>query len=227
MEGAGGRVSLGDVAQQVLGLALPEEGAPILAKRKSVERKIDEAKREERDSHALSRAKRSLAVQAHRKLRGAKAGDTDAVLEGKLRKIATGGVIQLFNNVRALQREPEPSKQKKRERRRATAATLPENSGARPGAPLDMSKESFLDILRRGSAAAGSATGAAAARPGAAAPFLQDDFGLVKRKAKAKHWDNPADDEEEDEEEEGGEEAPDDFDDEGDEGDDESDDGEP
>ena len=71
MEGAGGRVSLGDVAQQVLGLALPGEGAPILAKRKSVERKIDEAKREERDSHALSRAKRSLAVQAHRKLRGA------------------------------------------------------------------------------------------------------------------------------------------------------------
>ena len=226
MEGGGGRVSLGDVAQQVLGLPLAGEGAPILAKRKSIERKVDEAKREERDSHALSRAKRSLAVQAHRKLRGAKAGESDGVLEAELRKIATGGVIQLFNSVRAQQREPaEPSKQKKRaERRRATAATLPENSGSRPGAPLDMSKESFLDILRRGSAA-GAASGAAA---GARAPFLQDDFGLAKRKAKAKHWDNPAEDEEDEEDAEGGGgEAPDDFDDEGDEADDESDDDAP
>ena len=57
------RVAIGEVALNILDASLPSEGAPILAKRKSYERKIDEAKQEERDTAALSRARKVVKEQ--------------------------------------------------------------------------------------------------------------------------------------------------------------------
>ena len=96
MADAGPKVSLADVAARLLEQPLPSSsgGAPILARRSSAVRQIDDAKREEREAAAISRAKRSLATQAHTTLRtGADA--SSAVLERQLKKIATRGVVQV------------------------------------------------------------------------------------------------------------------------------------
>jgi hypothetical protein len=199
--GAGPKVSLGDVASRLLGYSLPESStaAPILAKRTSAVRKLDESKREEQEAQAVARAKKLLATQGHLTLRD-KQGQvssidaSSAVLEKSLRKIATRGVVQLFNAVRTAQKgNPEEKKAVKRQRR-ATGAGMDDVAQS---APLDLSRDSFLDILRRGSQPATKSDGK---RPGAA--FLQDDFMLGDNKAK--HWGKPMDEEEEEEEEEGG-----------------------
>ncbi|EOD10477.1 hypothetical protein EMIHUDRAFT_452681 [Emiliania huxleyi CCMP1516] len=178
MAHAGPKVSLADVAARLLEQPLPSSsgGAPILARRSSAVRQIDDAKREEREAAAISRAKRSLATQAHTTLRtGADA--SSAVLERQLKKIATRGVVQLFNAVRAAQKEaPEAAPTKaKRKRRDPGAATAPPAA-----APLDLSRDSFLDILRRGTG------GAKAGAPSSSAAFLRDDFMLGE--SKSKHW---------------------------------------
>lgn len=102
------RVAIGEVALNILDATLPSEGAPILAKRKSHERKIDEAKQEERDDAALSRAKKVVKEQGHQTLRvtsDAPAAMVDPVMETALRKTATRGVVSLFNAVREAQKE--------------------------------------------------------------------------------------------------------------------------
>ena len=84
---------------------------------------------------------------------------------------------QLFNAVRAAQKEaPEAAPKKaKRQRRDPGAATAPPAA-----APLDLSRDSFLDILRRGTG------GAKAGAPSSSAAFLRDDFMLGE--SKSKHW---------------------------------------
>lgn len=210
--GAGPKVSLGDVASRLLGYSLPESStaAPILAKRTSAVRKLDESKREEQEAQAVARAKKLLAMQGHLTLRDKQGqmSSTDAssaVLEKSLRKIATRGVVQLFNAVRTAQKNnPEEKKAAKRQRR-ATGAGMDDVAHS---APLDLSRDSFLDILRRGSQPAAKPD---AKRSGAS--FLQDDFMLGDNKAK--HWGKPLGEEEE----EGGEEDP--YEDEDDDDDDE------
>lgn len=61
-----------------------------------------------------------------------------------------------------------------------------------PGA-RDISKESFLDILRRGTAPpkAAPAGGSAA---GTTPSYLRDDYMLGQRTSKAKHWELDVDD---------------------------------
>ena len=84
---------------------------------------------------------------------------------------------QLFNAVRAAQKEaPEAAPKKaKRQRRDPGAATAPPAA-----APLDLSRDSFLDILRRGTG------GAKAGAPSSSAAFLRDDFMLGE--SKSKYW---------------------------------------
>jgi len=79
--------------------------------------------------------------------------------------------------VRAAQKEaPEAAPKKaKRQRRDPGAATAPPAA-----APLDLSRDSFLDILRRGTG------GAKAGAPSSSAAFLRDDFMLGE--SKSKHW---------------------------------------
>jgi hypothetical protein len=111
---------LGAAAASILDAKLPADAVPILARRSAPERAIAEAKREERESHALARAKKTLVNQAHQPLRpkgsagksldvagvsGNQAAN-DPVLERTLKKIATNGVVALFNAVRATQTQP-------------------------------------------------------------------------------------------------------------------------
>lgn len=189
--GAGPKVTLGDVAARLLDHRLPEVSsfAPILARRASAVRKLDEAKRDEREATALARAKKVLATQGHLTLRDKKgaASATDAssaVLEKTLRKIATRGVVQLFNAVRTAQKD-RPREVQKKVKRQKRAAGIDGPTGY--SAPLDLSRDSFLDILRRGSNAGKPDTARSSAT------FLRDDFMLGD--SKAKHWGKPLDDE--------------------------------
>jgi hypothetical protein len=202
-------VSLSDVASSILDAPLPE-GVPILARRKGPARRIAEAKAEEREQGAVSKAKRALIEQPHQPLRGTAAVvANNAVLETQLRKIATRGVVQLFNAVRAAQKDDQDDEPNGRKAKRARlrngeardgAADAQQQSGR--GAPANLSRDSFLDILRRGTGAAPtprektSASGRAANDAGGAsgASFLRDDFMLGR--SRAKDWDRGMDEDE-------------------------------
>ena len=183
--------SLGSIALKVLDAPLAS-GAPVLAKRKSVVAKVDDAKREEKEAAELARARRAAQTSAHQSLRArgassesgaaaaavAAAGGADVarqttgdpVLETRLRRLATRGVVTLFNAVHEAQRRPaeEADRKKASKRKREKAAAAADGADAPP-----LTKDSFLDILRRGSAAAAPAP-AASALPGSR--FLHDDF---------------------------------------------------
>ena len=188
------RVAIGEVALNILDAPLPSEGAPILAKRKSHERKIDEAKQEERDTAALSRARKVVKEQGHQTLRvtsDAPAAMVDPVMETALRKTATRGVVSLFNAVREAQKEVRQEAKTKTQKRRKSGAAEPTEAGASVVAPgaRDISKESFLDILRRGTAPPKAApAGGSAAAGGTTPSYLRDDYMLGQRTSKAKHW---------------------------------------
>tara|TARA_B110001452_G_scaffold60929_1_gene47605 strand:- start:1383 stop:2063 length:681 start_codon:yes stop_codon:yes gene_type:complete len=195
-------VAIGDVAANILGAALPSTAsAPILARRKGVERKVDEAKHEERETVALAKAKKLVAEQGHTTLRvksDAPAASVDPVLETMLRKTATRGVVSLFNAVREAQKEvKQEGKLSKQQKRRRVGDSAADASGAAASTSTpaaDISKESFLDILRRGTAPPKAPrgkgdTGAAAAAAASTAPsYLRDDY-MIGRKSKVKHWD--------------------------------------
>lgn len=216
------RVSLGDVAGAILDAKLPASGAPILSRRKGPERKIEEAKAEEKAQNQIAKAKRALSEQPHRLLKtSAKASHSaDPVMETNLRKIATKGVVALFNAVRTAQKDPDEddnrSGSKKAKRQRKEAAVGAEN-GAAGDATLnssssnsrgpDLSRDSFLDILRRGTAPSKAERAAAAkaeraadrgggAKPSSGAGFLRDDFMLGRNRAK--DWDREVDADEDD-----------------------------
>ena len=141
------RVTLGDVAGSILDAKLPA-GGPILARRRGPERKLEEEKKEEREQQAVARAKRALTEKPHKTLRATSSKAThDPVLEMTLRKVATKGVVALFNAVRTAQRDEDPDRiAKKGKRKRETTTKAADASGQDEAA--DLSKESFLDILR-------------------------------------------------------------------------------
>ena len=203
------RVSLGDVAASILDASLPD-GPPILARRRGPERRLAEAKAEEREQSAVARAKRALAEQPHQSLRAAGAAASDPVLETKLRKIATRGVVQLFNAVRAAQKDETEGegegKKAKRPRKEQPPARPGAADEASSGAPADLSRDSFLDLLRRGSGPAAKPSGRTAEARAASggggegamgASFLRDDFMLGRNRAK--DWAREEEEEEEDE----------------------------
>ena len=193
------RVAIGEVALNILDASLPSEGAPILAKRKSYERKIDEAKQEERDTAALSRARKVVKEQGHQTLRvksDAPVAIVDPVLETALRKTATRGVVSLFNAVREAQKEVRRETKTKTQKRRKSGTAEPTDVGASAVAPgaRDISKESFLDILRRGTAPPMAAPAGGSAAGGTTPSYLRDDYMLGQRTSKAKHWELDVDD---------------------------------
>lgn len=196
------RVSLSDVASSILDASLPD-GVPILSRRKGIEKKLAEAKAAEREQAAVAKAKRALAEQPHQSLRGmaAEGITSDASLETELRKIATRGVVQLFNAVRAAQKddgEETSGRKAKRARREASAREgVQESSRQAAVTPTDLSRDSFLDLLRRGTAAASkpsskpavvdpAASGGAAGDggDGTGASFLRDNFMLGRNRAR-------------------------------------------
>ena len=184
---------LGAAAAAILDGKLPGDAVkPILARRKAIEQSIEETKRQEREEHQIARAKKALNVQPHQKLRvgagapavvGSHAAAHDPVLEKKLKKIATQGIVALFNAVRDAQGVRVKEKAVKRKR-------IPEKGDE----AVEVSKDSFLDILRRG--AGGSAAGGGAGGAGGAAvessvagraSYLRDDY-LIGKKQRTKDF---------------------------------------
>ena len=183
--------SLGDVARRVL--AAPVDGGPVLAKRSSITQAIDQELKNQKEETAIAHAKKVLAAQQSLTHRLAKRPQKskvqpDLVLETNLRKIATKGVVQLFNAVRAAQRSADVEPAKKKAKMRGKTDDEASKSSVRASAPLDLSRETFFDILRRGNTTGGNTEPASA-------PFLRDDY--VFSKSKAKHWGQPLEGEEE------------------------------
>lgn len=188
-------VSLGDVASSILDAPLPSGGitAPILAKRKGPEKRLAEAKAEEGEAAAVARAKKALKGSAHLVLKNATSTSQDPILESKLKKTATQGVVALFNAVRNAQKTDDPTPVKSKDRRRKRDDVAGADGEAANGVPARAaeSKDSFLDILRRGSAGGSSAggrqkqpTAAHALQQGSGAAFLRDDFMLGRTRAR-------------------------------------------
>lgn len=181
------RVTLGDVAGSILDAKLPA-GGPILARRRGPERKLEEEKKEEREQQAILRAKRALSEKPHKTLRASSSKAThDPVLETMLRKTATKGVVALFNAVRTAQKDEDPNQAAKRTKRKREAKDASKEAGKDD--TLDLSKESFLDILRRGSADGAKRSVQAkvseeSGRQSNGARFLSDDYMLGKNRSR-------------------------------------------
>lgn len=177
--------TMGDIVSGILDAPLPSGAAPILARRRGPEQKIAQAKAEEREAATLLKAKRALKGSAHKKLKGKGAVESDPVLETMLKKIATKGVVELFNAVRNAQKdEPDQLQRKDRKRKRQDGSG---DGGSDQAQSASLSKDSFLDVLRRGSAATanGKPPPLKPAEQGpAAASFLRDDFMLGRNRAK-------------------------------------------
>lgn len=106
-------MGLGAAAAAILDGKLPGDAKPILARRKAIEQSIADAKRQEREEHELARAKKAFTLQPHKALQRdstqvrvavtSPSASHDPVLEKKLKKIATQGIVALFNAVRQAQ----------------------------------------------------------------------------------------------------------------------------
>ncbi len=242
-----GGASLADAFAEIIDAKLPT-GNPILAKRKGLERAIAKAEAEEAEANALVRAKRALKETAHQPLpravplsgktapkkRKQKQGSSaqNIAREKMLKKVATRGVVALFNAVRGAQRgqqtelgdgsaaEPVGRAAKKQRKaaadaggdasgskpeevssaapRPACASTLTHTSLAFPTLGAQMSRESFLDVLRRGTTRPPERSApAAAAQPArGGASYLRDDFLLGKNRAR--DWERAVEEEDDD-----------------------------
>lgn len=133
---------------------------PVLAKRKRVEKRLEESQRKLAIAAAEMRTRRLQKRRGHVPL-GARAvtgaGDGhDAVLESLMRQIATRGVVSLFNAVGEAQRRAQ------REDKKA--------AGDRTAG---LSKDAFLTMLKQG-----TARGAAKQHVQPRAAFLRDDYDV-------------------------------------------------
>ncbi|KAJ3033678.1 hypothetical protein HDV00_005897 [Rhizophlyctis rosea] len=163
-------------------VASADQQRPILSKEKQIERSIDEAKLDAKARKIVANEKRKLAevgrvIPTH--------ATTD--YEKKLRKVATRGVVKLFNAIRVAQKTAEDVK----------AEGIQKNTTA---API-ISKTSFLDMLKGGPTKAEETKPAVAAPPPAkneksgkkggkkekeeGVPWVKSDYAMKA----PKHWD--------------------------------------
>ncbi|KAG0266208.1 hypothetical protein DFQ27_009921 [Actinomortierella ambigua] len=128
--------SMAEAMSKILGSTLRKADAsqPILARSRGVERKLEEEKLEAKARKALTFEKR----RAMNKDR-VKPDFTGMEYEKKLRKVATRGVVQLFNAIKAQQKVTET----------VTDKIAPIGANAKDKV-ANMTKASFLDLLKSG-----------------------------------------------------------------------------
>ncbi|KAJ3088278.1 hypothetical protein HK102_009136 [Quaeritorhiza haematococci] len=183
-----------------------EKSRPILAKRKSIERKIDATKLEAKARRVLRAARATTAdrerVRASDFL--ARSSEDPAMLEyeRKLKKVATRGVVKLFNAIRLAQKAKEEEK----------VGSVKEKATAVPA----LSKSTFLEMLKKPSetdsstspASTKHSTKSTSKSSSSAAGGEGDGEGVAWTRSdymtrqSGKHWD-----EEDDEDDEEGEEG--------------------
>ncbi|KAJ1555591.1 hypothetical protein HK405_015944 [Cladochytrium tenue] len=181
--GVGDAAASVPTAEAPTSVATAELRRPILSKRPGVERRLDEDKLE-------ARAARLLAAERKRRREGmahvALASATDD-FEKRLRRVATRGVVKLFNAIRTAQKSADV----------VMEGTVQVNAAKVPAA----SRTSFLQMIRESAgarapgatqaapllsstahqqqpapAATGGSTGAANAETGASVAWARDDF---------------------------------------------------
>ncbi|KAG0292168.1 Glu-AdT subunit A [Dissophora globulifera] len=128
--------NMAEAMSKILGSTLRKADAsqPILARSRGAERKIEEAKIETKARKAITIEKRRLANKDR-----VKPEYTGMEYEKKLRKVATRGVVQLFNAIKAQQKATDDLTEKAR-----PITTNDKDKVA------SLSKASFLDLLKSG-----------------------------------------------------------------------------
>ncbi|KAF9160245.1 hypothetical protein DFQ26_005755 [Actinomortierella ambigua] len=128
--------SMAEAMSKILGSTLRKADAsqPILARSRGVERKLEEEKLE-------AKARKALTIEKRRAMNKdrVKPDFTGMEYEKKLRKVATRGVVQLFNAIKAQQKVTET----------VTDKIAPIGANAKDKV-ANMTKASFLDLLKSG-----------------------------------------------------------------------------
>ncbi|KAF9119261.1 Glu-AdT subunit A [Mortierella sp. 14UC] len=136
--------NMAEAMSKILGSSLRKADAstPILARSRGAERKIEEEKMEAKARKAISNEKKRLANRDR-----VKPDFTGMEYEKKLRKVATRGVVQLFNAIKAQQKATDD----------LTEKTRPITTNAKDKV-ANLTKASFLDLLKSGTKVATTST---------------------------------------------------------------------
>ncbi|KAF9911387.1 Trimeric GatFAB AmidoTransferase(AdT) complex subunit [Linnemannia zychae] len=136
--------NMAEAMSKILGSSLRKADAstPILARSRGAERKIEEEKMEAKARKAISNEKKRLANRDR-----VKPDYTGMEYEKKLRKVATRGVVQLFNAIKAQQKATDD----------LTEKTRPITTNAKDKV-ANLTKASFLDLLKSGTKVATTST---------------------------------------------------------------------
>ncbi|XP_064565209.1 RRP15-like protein [Zonotrichia leucophrys gambelii] len=169
-----------DAMAKVLNKKIPQNKSTILAKNKSLEKEREKKKQEREEKKMRLDKKREWEMMCRVKPDVVK----DREKERNLQRIATRGVVQLFNAVRMHQKkmEEEVKKAGGSERKRAKLMS-------------SVSKRDFIDVLRnmegaKGTKAAKSKQGEVKSEEGPEWNILRDDFMMG---ASMKDWDKESD----------------------------------
>ncbi|KAG0289250.1 Trimeric GatFAB AmidoTransferase(AdT) complex subunit [Linnemannia gamsii] len=136
--------NMAEAMSKILGSSLRKADAstPILARSRGAERKIEEEKMEAKARKAISNEKKRLANRDR-----VKPDYTGMEYEKKLRKVATRGVVQLFNAIKAQQKATDDLTEKVR--------PITTNSKDKVA---NLTKASFLDLLKSGTKSSSTPT---------------------------------------------------------------------
>ncbi|KAF9428551.1 hypothetical protein BGZ94_001990 [Podila epigama] len=128
--------NMAEAMSKILGSSLRKADAntPILAKSRGTERKLEEEKMELKARKAIANEKKRLANKDR-----VKPDYTGMEYEKKLRKVATRGVVQLFNAIKAQQKATDDLSEK--------VKPITTNSKDKVA---NLTKASFLDLLKSG-----------------------------------------------------------------------------
>ncbi|KFH63375.1 hypothetical protein MVEG_10785 [Podila verticillata NRRL 6337] len=128
--------NMAEAMSKILGSTLRKADAstPILARSRGAERKLEEEKMEAKAKKAITNEKKRLANKDR-----VKPDYTGMEYEKKLRKVATRGVVQLFNAIKAQQKATDDLTEKVR--------PITTNSKDKVAS---LTKASFLDLLKSG-----------------------------------------------------------------------------
>ncbi|KAJ3294098.1 hypothetical protein HDU79_011457 [Rhizoclosmatium sp. JEL0117] len=162
---------------------------PILSKHKSIETALDDAKLEEKAKKLISKEKKVKTIDVAR----IKPEELIAVneLEKRLKKVATRGVVKLFNAIRVAQKSVESVK--------AEGGVLKNAAKLSQGGFMQMIKESSVKPAATSAAATSKAKASvdtktketAAPKGGGGVPWIDD--GFMMKNAGEKAWDEDSD----------------------------------
>lgn len=135
---------------KLLGRRLTGVANPVLAKRRTAMMKSEAAQRHKRDDAVTAAKARKTSRRAHL---ADPAAAFSVVKEKELKRVATKGVVALFNAIRKQQRTAEGDGEK-------GVAADPEEAAKRQKRAKVASKQSFLALLKQSTQSAGASAGA-------------------------------------------------------------------